>query len=153
MLIDQGYTDVINLDGGGSTAITVRMPGDTDCYVTNSPSEGSLRNCATYILFVNKTSVTNATKGQVYPMDGVYLTGSKITPYVLSYDDGFNGHGEVDASFNYSSGSMDGRTYSMPLEAGEVTMKASSSSLNITPRYIPSYRPRTDCSCLETDLS
>ena len=133
MLIDQGYTDVINLDGGGSTAITVQMPGDTDCYVTNSPSEGSLRNCATYILFVNKTSVTNATKGQVYPMDGVYLTGSKITPYVLSYDDGFNGHGEVDASFNCSSGSMDGRTYSMPLEAGEVTMKASFSSLNITP--------------------
>ncbi|MBQ7094481.1 MAG: phosphodiester glycosidase family protein, partial [Clostridia bacterium] len=41
LLLSEGYETVINLDGGGSTALSVQLPGDTDPYVVNSPSDGS----------------------------------------------------------------------------------------------------------------
>ena len=51
-LLSLGCTEAMNMDGGGSTAIRVRVPG-TDTYKTlNSPSDGTERRCATYLLVV-----------------------------------------------------------------------------------------------------
>lgn len=49
-----GATDAINLDGGGSSAISVKLSG-RPLAVVNSPSDGSLRMCANYIFLLNKT--------------------------------------------------------------------------------------------------
>ena len=43
-----GATDAINLDGGGSSAISIKLAG-RPLSVVNSPSDGSLRSCANYI--------------------------------------------------------------------------------------------------------
>lgn len=48
-----GATEAINLDGGGSSAISVKLSGQP-LAVVNSPSDGSLRSCANYIFLLNK---------------------------------------------------------------------------------------------------
>ncbi len=50
----QGCVDAVNFDGGGSTAFAMRLPGSYSTDVINSPSDGSLRGCATYVLFVSE---------------------------------------------------------------------------------------------------
>ncbi len=51
-LLAQGCVSAINFDGGGSTAMSVRLPDNYTAQLVNSPSEGSLRKCSTYILLV-----------------------------------------------------------------------------------------------------
>lgn len=52
-LLSRGCVTVVNLDGGGSSVMSVRMPGSEKCAVINRPSGGYLRECSTYILFVS----------------------------------------------------------------------------------------------------
>ena len=47
-LLAQGCVTVINLDGGGSSAMSVNTPGDDLCHVVNQPSDGTLRTCSTF---------------------------------------------------------------------------------------------------------
>ena len=49
----QGCTNVVNLDGGGSTIIASRLNGNQTVPVLSSPSDGSARRCANFIVFVN----------------------------------------------------------------------------------------------------
>lgn len=43
MMRDLGCDDAINLDGGGSSTMLARLPGDADPIVVNSPSDGGER--------------------------------------------------------------------------------------------------------------
>ena len=52
VMLRAGCVYAVNLDGGGSTAMSVRIPGDKSASVVNQPSDGSERGCATYILYV-----------------------------------------------------------------------------------------------------
>lgn len=131
LLINDGYTDVINLDGGGSTSISVRLPGDTSPYVINSPSEGSLRNCATYIMFVNKLPPEHKSSAQVYPINPVVLTNSKTKVYALAYDDFFNGYGEVNSSFTSNFGNIENGVYTAPGTFAEDTISGNSENLKM----------------------
>ena len=49
---DRGCQWVVNLDGGGSTAISVWYPGQSAISIKNIPSDGRPRSCATYLLLV-----------------------------------------------------------------------------------------------------
>ena len=51
-MLQQGCVYVVNFDGGGSSALSVRLPGQWDTSLVNRPSDGRERGCATYILFV-----------------------------------------------------------------------------------------------------
>ncbi len=51
-LLSQGCTTVVNLDGGGSTSLSVWIPGQAGPAVQNSPSDGRARSCASYLLLV-----------------------------------------------------------------------------------------------------
>ncbi|MBR4878903.1 MAG: phosphodiester glycosidase family protein, partial [Clostridia bacterium] len=132
LLLSEGYTNVINLDGGGSTALSVQLPGDTDPYIVNSPSDGTPRKCATYILFVNKTEATMPSKAQVYPIDPVVMANSTTTVYALGYDKNYNGFGEITADISASAGLIEGNKYIAPNEAGKYTLSASASGLSVT---------------------
>ncbi|GAA1722526.1 phosphodiester glycosidase family protein [Isoptericola hypogeus] len=46
LLSQVGAHDALNLDGGGSTAMVARLPGDAGTSVLNSPSDGAERNDA-----------------------------------------------------------------------------------------------------------
>ena len=135
-LVNEGYPTVINLDGGGSTAMTMRKPGDTANYVTNSPSEGALRKCATYIVFVNKAQQSTMTKGQVYPINPVMYANRSKTLYALGFDDNYHGFGEIEATFAASLGSMDGSTYTAPHEKGQAQVTGISNGFSLSPTTI-----------------
>lgn len=51
-LLSQGCATVVNLDGGGSTALSAWLPGQTGPAVLNKPSDGRTRSCASYLLLV-----------------------------------------------------------------------------------------------------
>jgi exopolysaccharide biosynthesis protein len=75
-LEELGCVDAINLDGGGSTAISGIYPGATESEVLNSPSEGTLRNCANYLFLKNVQNPTGDLGGlYFYPFEQHYLSG------------------------------------------------------------------------------
>ena len=133
LLIDDGYDTVINLDGGGSTSLAVQLPGDTDPYVVNSPSDGSPRKCATFILFVNNETPDTLAKAQLYPIDPVVMAGSQTTVYALGYDKNYNGFGEINAVINSSDGFIDGNRYIAPESAGTYELSANADGVSIVP--------------------
>ncbi len=51
-MIDRGCVSAMNFDGGGSTVIAMRRPGESKCTVINSPSDGYVRRCGAYALIV-----------------------------------------------------------------------------------------------------
>ena len=75
-LRELGCVDAINLDGGGSTAISGIYPGAIDSEVINSPSEGALRNCSNYLFLKNTNNPTGILGGlYFYPFEQHYLAG------------------------------------------------------------------------------
>ena len=54
-----GCVDAINLDGGGSTVISARFPGESESKIVNSPSDGYLRSVANYLFLKDNRANTN----------------------------------------------------------------------------------------------
>lgn len=135
-LVNDGYPTVINLDGGGSTAMTLRKPGDTANYVTNSPSEGALRKCATYIVFVSKSPQSTMTKGQVYPINPVMYANRSKTLYALGFDDNYYGYGEIEATYATNAGTVAGNIFTAPPEAGQAQITGISNGFSLSPTTI-----------------
>ncbi|MCL2748417.1 MAG: phosphodiester glycosidase family protein, partial [Oscillospiraceae bacterium] len=54
-----GCVDAVNLDGGGSTILSARYPGQSSLTITGRPSDGSPRRVANYIVLVNGTAQLN----------------------------------------------------------------------------------------------
>lgn len=75
-MIKEGAKTVLNLDGGGSTTVGVKFPGDTEMKVMNYPTDGYPRGIANAILFVNTKNpsgkISNATllSSSVFAMSG-----------------------------------------------------------------------------------
>jgi hypothetical protein len=53
LMLARGAVQAINLDGGGSTTLVLRKPGDIDVSVANRPSDGAERGVANAILLVS----------------------------------------------------------------------------------------------------
>ena len=69
----------MNLDGGGSTTLSVLLPGSSAPAVDNSPSGGSLRACATFILLVTDAPTDREPERLALREDGLtVLTGSSL---------------------------------------------------------------------------
>ncbi len=85
-----GCVEALNLDGGGSTAITAQMPGDNFSVLQNKPSGGSERNVSTYFYFINKAYPTGEPAYlHLYPNITGVLTGSELQLSVKATDHGF----------------------------------------------------------------
>lgn len=75
--IDLGCVTAVNFDGGGSSAMAVKMPGYDDAKVISSPSDGSQRKCTTYVmLVVDGTSDSGAGNGGTDSSGSTGSTGS-----------------------------------------------------------------------------
>lgn len=78
-LLDQGCVWAVNLDGGGSTAMSVWVPGRTGPAVVNRPSDGKARSCATYLLLVSQKEGNGRADRLAMAEDGlVVFTGSSL---------------------------------------------------------------------------
>lgn len=83
-LRDMGCEFAVNLDGGGSSVMMLRAPGEESCAVVNRPSDGSVRKGSTYILFVSDEQRTGEADTLHIEEDGRFiLAGSStlLTPF------------------------------------------------------------------------
>lgn len=84
-LLQQGCQWAVNLDGGGSSILSARLPGSDSVDVQNSPSGGYPRSCATFILLVTDDPGTGPATRLALKEDGlVVLAGSSVTLATLS---------------------------------------------------------------------
>ena len=77
-LIDEGCMTVVNLDGGGSSAVNVKLAGFEAAATVDEPS--SRRRCPTYILFVSDKQPNGLSSKLFLSEDGSFvLAGAKTT--------------------------------------------------------------------------
>ncbi len=135
-LAKQGCRWVVNLDGGGSTALSAWIPGQTGPKTVSLPSDGQERRCATYLLFVTEDTGDGTADRLVFPEEGqVVLAGSSLAlPGAVAVDKGLGlvpvdmsgltvtseaGLGTIENG-TYTAGSIGG-TDTLRLQVGELT--------------------------------
>lgn len=86
----QGCRWVVNLDGGGSTALSVWVPGQSGPKTVSRPADGQERRCATYLLFVTEDTGDGTADRLALSEEGqVVLAGSSLTlPGAVAMDKG-----------------------------------------------------------------
>lgn len=137
-LLQQGCQWAVNLDGGGSSILSARLPGSNSVDVQNSPSGGYPRSCATFILLVTDDPGTGPATRLALKDDGlVVLAGSSVTlGDVVSVNDGAKTVNSrvSDAQFTSGSGlgSFNGSVYTAGAKGGTDTIEIYSPSLGLS---------------------
>ncbi len=86
-MITMGCVFAGNMDGGGSSAMSMLMPGVDGCTVLNNPSDGYLRAVCSYILFVTDEVPTGTAENLYLAEDGAFiLCGSSVDLTYLATD-------------------------------------------------------------------
>ena len=117
LMLSRGVVQALNMDGGGSTTMAVRLPGNPEVSLVNRPSEGQELAVANSLLVFSSAptgplaivnvlpgtavlwqgEVTDfAAKGQDAAYNGVALAGGEVTWAV-------NGPGAISAAGRYSA--------------------------------------------------
>ena len=134
-LLAQGCTTAVNLDGGGSTALSVWIPGQTGTALQNKPSGGTPRSCATYLFFVTDQTSDGQPDRLVVKEDGlVVLAGSSLPlPQVNAIDRGLKPASADLSGLTYRSqnglGTVDNDTYTAGNQPGTDTLLFTAGSL------------------------
>lgn len=114
LLLSQGCTDVINLDGGGSSILAASYPGK-DSQVLSSPSDGAPRPGATYLLFTATGSDQGRSYGSVvYPRSATVLTGAGLEVSAVSYNKNFLGFLDETDKLEASEGWVEDGVFQAP---------------------------------------
>jgi len=89
-LLNLGCSTAVNFDGGGSSAISVRLPGQAAAKTVNKPSDGSERSCSTYILLCSRSYPDGSpARLSLNETGSVVLTGSSIGLSYSAVDGGY----------------------------------------------------------------
>ena len=135
---DRGCQWVVNLDGGGSTAISVWYPGQSAISIKNIPSDGRPRSCATYLLLVDDEKGDGVPARLALKEEGqTVLTGSEFTlPGAVALDKGLNvtNSNVTDVAITSGSGlgTISGGVYTAGGQSGVEHLQLSSPSLGVT---------------------
>ncbi len=82
-----GAKQALNLDGGGSTIMAIRMPGQQDIETVNTPSDGFERVCANGIAIFAKQKGNGVCQGAfVTPQQEYVAPGTCLTMSALGLD-------------------------------------------------------------------
>ncbi len=86
-----GCVEALNLDGGGSTQMVIRLPGSNKTELINSPSDGKERKVSTFFFFKNTAKKTGKAEIlHLYPKTNFVLTGASVQLEVKATDSGFH---------------------------------------------------------------
>jgi hypothetical protein len=91
LMLSQGAVNAINLDGGGSTALDVREPGDVDATIVNRPSDGTERAVANAILLLSSVPTGPPSQLVIRPPASTLYVGEKVSFDVKAMDAAYNG--------------------------------------------------------------
>ena len=119
-MLSMGCVDVVNLDGGGSSVMSLRVPGIDGFTVVNDPSDGRLRSVSSYILFVTDRE-PNGSAGRLFlAEDGDYvLAGSSVDITVVATDRALHTAAAPESvSARAQRGTVEGGVYTAPASAG-----------------------------------
>jgi len=128
-LKELGCVDAINLDGGGSTAISGIYPGSEQNVILNSPSGGTLRACSNYLFLTNAKEPTGVLGAFFsYPFEQHYLSGYTEQIYTNAVDTEYysmNKPDGIEYSISEGSSTLNTETNSITFNGTEtVTFKA-----------------------------
>lgn len=90
LLLALGATDALNLDGGGSTTMVVRPPGETELAVVNAPSDGHERVVANALFVVSTAPSAPLATLLVRPAAPAALAGAAVPLQLLGQDRYYN---------------------------------------------------------------
>ncbi len=121
MLKAEGCVSAVNLDGGGSTIMGVKTTGSATAAVVNSPSDGSARRCAGYILLVTDVASDGTARTLGLKNDGALVYAGSSLPLQFAASD--SGLAPVAApagiAANSSLGSVKNGVYTAGDRAGQ----------------------------------
>lgn len=125
-----GCVEAVNLDGGGSSAMSVRLPGNTGCVTVNSPSDGKERSCGAYLLLVTEKTQTGHPAYLHLQQDGaLILAGSSMDLSALATDQGlYSAALPGDVALKAEHGKIENNVYHAPDTAGTDTVTLRSPS-------------------------
>lgn len=128
-MLSMGCTTVVNLDGGGSSTLALRMPGTSGFTIVNEPSDGTLRSVCSYILFVTDSKSSGTARNLFVLEDGAYvLAGSSLELGWAATDNTLRTVETPQVTASASRGSVSGNIYTAPASAGTDTIRLSSGS-------------------------
>lgn len=119
-MLSMGCVDVVNLDGGGSSVMSLRVPGADGFTVVNDPSDGRLRSVSSYILFVTDSDPSGSAGRLFLAEDGDYvLAGSSVDITVVATDRALHTVAAPESvSARAQRGAVEGGVYTAPASAG-----------------------------------
>nr|WP_309098518.1 phosphodiester glycosidase family protein [Fredinandcohnia onubensis] len=79
IMLELGAVEAVNLDGGGSSTLGARQPGDSSLSVVNTPSDGSERNIANSIFIVSSAPKGTISSLFVRPTNPLVLANSQLS--------------------------------------------------------------------------
>ncbi len=129
-MLDEGCRYAVNLDGGGSSTLSVRLPGQETSQTVNRPSDGKERSCGAYLLLVTEESTDGRAKELYLQEDGtLILAGSSLELHGLAGDRALKPAAlPTDVTMSAARGSITDGRYLAPTTAGKDTVTLRSGS-------------------------
>lgn len=129
LMKEYGAEKAVNLDGGGSSTMLARQPGETEADIVNVPSDGVEREVANSLLLVSNAKEGPLSQLAVLPQQLRILSGSSYSFAVKGMDE-FHNPAEIEGEPEWSvanlSGSItDDGIFTAGSEAGRGTIHAS----------------------------
>lgn len=125
-LVGLGCVRAVCLDGGGSSAMALRKPGESTASLITSPSDGSQRACANYIFFINNVPADGITAHAVLTPSYRYLMPGASTWFSVNGADASYGPAEAPTDLTYTVsgdlGTVNGQTFTAGMNPGSATI-------------------------------
>lgn len=129
-LLELGCVRAICLDGGGSSAMALRQPGEDTASLISSPSDGSQRACANYIFFINNVVSDGVTAHAVLTPSYRYVMPGASTPFTVTGADASYGPASAPSDLTYTVSNELGTVQDETFTAGTTTGTATITGSN-----------------------
>ena len=125
LMLARGAVQALNMDGGGSTTMAVRLPGDPEVSVANRPSDGSERAVANALIVVSSAPTGPLAIVNVLPNRADLWQGETQTFAAKGQDAAYNAVSLGDIAWSVQgAGSINGGGRYSASAAGDATVVA-----------------------------
>ena len=124
-MMELGCVNVLGLDGGGSTMLTVTMPDAWSAKTVNIPSEGRERAVSNQIFLVAENTPSGVLHHfYVMPEQDYVLAGSRVKISASPVDTNFLPMAAQEYTLETTAGTLEGDVLRTPEEGGDVVVTA-----------------------------
>jgi hypothetical protein len=136
LMIERGAVTAMNLDGGGSTTLAVRRPGDVEVSIVNTPSDGTERTVATTLQLISSIPTGSLSALIVAPQSASLAVGQTLQYSVKGHDAAYNGVVVDTSKLNWQvandGATVDANALLTAVKAGEHSVTARRNSIEDT---------------------